>query len=305
VRVDSIAVHEISRAIGASRGHLLRFLTDRIVSSAAEIARLHARGTAAEAKRRLAEQQRGDALLARALKAEALARTSATLGSGASAYATDAGRDRDAAHARATEAERATEVLAGEVASLRQIAAAAAELISREAARVESFATPTTGVRSEGLRVAASLRDVARLLQQTSICQAREEASAHGQGRGAGGGHARPLASSPTGALARQQRRMRRSQSAAAGHFIASPDYTRAIHGWRAAAEVPDANGLSDAAAAAGALGRLARATELFLAEEGAGVQAQQGHIDTAGRLKHMMMRAQAQPAVGQPVFTG
>jgi hypothetical protein len=89
---------------------------------------------------------------------------------------------------------------------------------------------------------------------------------------------------------------MRRSQSA---------DYRQAIDRLRAAADVPEANGLSDAARAAGVLGRLAEGTDLYLAVEDIEVERQQGDIDTAGRLKHMMMCAQAQPAIGQPVFTG
>lgn len=297
VRVDAIAVHEMSRAIGAVRGQLLRSLTDRILSRAAALSRLHAQHGAAEARKLRSEQQRAEAMVARTLRAEAQARTSATLCSGASANAADAGRDRAAARARAAEAERAAEVSAGEVAALRQIAAAAAELISREAARVESFATPTTGVRSEGLRVSASLRDVARLLQQTLLCP-KGEASAHGRVGTAAAGHRMPMAGSPG-------RGMRRSQSAAVGRPRASLDYRQAIGGLRAAADAPDANGLTDAAEAAGALGRLVERTELFLTEEEAGVEAQQGGIDTAGRLKHMMMHAQAQPAIGQPVFTG
>jgi len=88
------------------------------------------------------------------------------------------------------------ETIAPALGMIQAQAEARIGVLRAEAARVESFATPTTGVRSEGLRVSASLRDVARLLQQTLLCP-KGEASAHGRVGTAAAGHRMPMAGSP------------------------------------------------------------------------------------------------------------
>jgi len=292
VRVDAIALHEVSRTVGAARGAALARLLDRLVAASAALSRFHAARAVKEAGRAGVERRRADALLSRVARAEGEARAAATLSSSAASQAADEARERAAVADRAEAAEAALAAISSELATLRQVGAVAAELVAREAARLEAMVTPETGLRKEASPVVASLRDVAQLLLGSSRLGGGPPIDARGDARSR-----RAAASGAEG----RSKPSAKSKSASAAVVLLGQN-REAILALSAAATSPGASGL---AGTAEELEQAARATDDFLDGERVEVHAQQGDVDSTERLSRMMQWKQDQSSSGRPIFTG
>ena len=301
IRIDSVALHEISRSVGAARGKVMASLTDRIVSCAAQISRLQAHSAAMERRRWLEEKQRVDQLLVRTYKAERESCAAATLSSGASECASDAVRRTKELRAKVEQATNSANASASEVATLRQIAATAAKLISRETAKVEAFATPMSGIRSEALPVVGALREVSRLLEQAAL--RRPVGTSSNDPYGSCLGRSTVL----HGGKSFRSLNSHRSQSAAAvdeflDHGVAQRGIPSALN---LTANGAGANPLAEADRLANEFEQTAIETDEYLDDEDTTIESVRSDLVAAERLRAMMRYTQAKPRIGQPIFTG